>query len=299
MRRWMLALVIVLLLFAPRAALAQSPVEIDRLELDLWPEYDRPDLLVIYRVTLSASTNLPASLSLRIPAEAGRPANLAAKDLDGLLYNLTYTTETEGKWVRVNFTTASQEIQLEFYDPRIQKNGNQRSLEFLWPADYTVDSFSLLVQQPTTATNFKVLPDMGAGRPGQDGLNYYSSVIGRVEAGTETVNIKISYQKDNDTLSANPEAVQPSQPLTNQTVGRTTMQEMLPWLLGGLGLILIAGGAVWYWQSGRVASAQPAYRRHGKRQAAEEDGPVFCHECGKRASPGDVFCRVCGSRLRS
>jgi len=30
----------------------------------------------------------------------------------------------------------------------------------------------------------------------------------------------------------------------------------------------------------------------------EPQNLVYCHQCGKRATPGDQFCRVCGVELR-
>lgn len=72
---------------------AQNEITLASLEIDLWPEYDRPDMLVIYRLTLDNSVKLPAQLTLRIPAAVGAPYNVAYEDAaDGMLYNLNYST---------------------------------------------------------------------------------------------------------------------------------------------------------------------------------------------------------------
>ena len=94
------------MLIAPLAspAKAQSVVEFDLLQVDIWPEYDRPEVLVIYRMSLADTVSLPAQISLHIPAAAGQPYNVANQDVDGMLYNLEYSLTPEGDWVRVTFT---------------------------------------------------------------------------------------------------------------------------------------------------------------------------------------------------
>lgn len=52
---------------------AQQGVTFESVQIDLWPEYDRPDMLVVYRFVLAADAQLPTELSLRIPAAAGTP----------------------------------------------------------------------------------------------------------------------------------------------------------------------------------------------------------------------------------
>jgi hypothetical protein len=301
MRFWkILALVSLILVFARPVQAQDNPV-IEKLEVDLWPEYDRPGVLVIYRITLSPDTSLPAQMSIRMPREVKKPFNLAMQNADGL-FNLNYDTAIAGDWVTISFTTPSPNLQIEYYDPRLEKNNDAHQYEFRWPGDFTVKSFSLQVQKPLNATDIQITPDMGVGEMGKDGLFYYSQVVGEVPSGT-TLQVSLSYTKADDSLSVNMQPVQSAQPVTEQTTGRVSFIEMLPWMVGALGLLLIGGGALWYWQSGREEATQQKIQRHSnserrKNQAAEPSGNIYCHQCGKRAAPGDVFCRVCGTKLR-
>jgi hypothetical protein len=88
------------------------------------------------------------------------------------------------------------------------------------------------------------------------------------------------------------------------TPGRISMTGILPWVLGGLGVILIVAGVVAFllWQRGgrsgvRRSRHSARSKRHAKAEA-EADSAFYCHQCGKRAQPGDTFCRTCGTRLR-
>jgi hypothetical protein len=279
---------------------AQDITAIDTLQIDIWPEYDRSGVLVIYRINLSKDTPLPAQISLRIPREAKKPFNLAMQNVDGL-YNLKYETAIAGNWVAISFTTPSSEIQMEYYDPRLTEDNEDHYFEYTWPGDYPVHSLTLQVQKPLNATEIHTSPDMGSGELGTDGLVYFNRNVGEVPSGN-TFQISVTYTKADDSLSVYLQPVQPSEPITDHTTGRVSFIEMLPWMVGGLGVLLIGGGALWYWQSGREDTMpRPARKNnaeHHKSQNPVEADNVYCQQCGKRADPGDLFCRSCGAKLR-
>jgi hypothetical protein len=137
---------------------------------------------------------------------------------------------------------------------------------------------------------------------GQDGLNYYDVPIGQVDGGA-TFQLQISYQKSNDSLTqpSTFEQVTPVSPSGNAPSANLPFIQILPWLVGGLGLILIGAGVFWYLRGNTRSAALPV-ERHSRRQTANRsetsDEAVFCHQCGKKAAAGDVFCRACGTRLR-
>jgi hypothetical protein len=192
-------------------------------------------------------------------------------------------------------------VQIEYYDPGLLKEGSTRHFDYSWPGDYAVDSMEVVVQQPVDARDMRISPSLGSGKQGNDGLLYYVAEVGSLEAG-QSFTISLDYQKETDALSATNLNVAPSAPLNDSTLGRMNLSTRLPWILGALGVLLIVGGGVWYWQSGRRKSG-PASRQRHKPAAAREAAPtedfVYCSQCGKRAAPGDRFCRTCGSQLRT
>ena len=50
-------------------ALAQSPVPLEILNIALWPEYDQPEVLIIYRGQIAEDVPLPAQVSFDLPAD--------------------------------------------------------------------------------------------------------------------------------------------------------------------------------------------------------------------------------------
>lgn len=304
MRKLVPLLVMILVLLLPSVAWAQNPITLDKLQISIWPEYDKPSVLVIYQVTLSATTSYPATLSIRIPTDAGDPNAVAARQVDDSLFSIDHTRQVVGEWAIITFTTTTPELQLEYYDPSLTKNDTARHFTYLWPGDYTVSQLSVQVQQPFDATQMRISPSLGQGVPGDSNLTYYTQDLGTVSAGQD-FQISIDYQKASDVLSAENLPIEPSDTIPQGTVADINLKTWLPWVLGILGAGLIFGGIIWFWQSGRQQPANQPRRRRSRSGAYERDtlsssagDTTYCSQCGKRASPGDQFCRYCGSSLR-
>jgi len=281
---------------------AQSEVRLSALEIDLWPEYDRPDMLVIYRITLPAEVSLPVEMQVRIPAAAGEPNAVAVRQPGGGLFTIPYTRQVNGPWAVLSFTATFPDVQIEYYAP-IEKQGTARSYTFNWPGDYAVDALTIQVQQPVDTTAMQITPSLGDGVTQADGLTYYMAQVGSLDAG-EAFTLQIDYTKASDTLSASNLQLQPSGPVAPSPTLWDRMQENLPFILAGLGVVLLVVGGIWYWQSGREEREAKPHRRRRKTRPApalevEEDDEVrYCPQCGKRARPGDRFCRTCGAPLK-
>lgn len=295
------------ILLVPLPGQAQSSPTIESLKVELWPEYDRSSMLVIYRFTLSADTSLPAQLKIRIPAAAGDPFALAVGPSLDQVGDAPYNRTILGEWAEISFVATMPAVQLEYYDPGLTKSNSSRSFEYNWPGDYQVKSLAVEVQQPIGATGMRISPSLGNGVARADGMVYYTSEIGSLNS-SQSFSINLEYQKPSDDLSVGSLPIEPSQPLTPDTSGRVQVESLLPWALGLLGLLLIGGGGFWYWQSTRrEPRSQSKTRARGRRRVSqpveeeEEESSeinVYCHQCGKRAAAGDRFCRSCGTRLR-
>ena len=296
-------LLTLVLLFMPVITRAQPGFTLSGVGVDLWPEFDRPTMLVIYHITLPAQASLPASMSLRIPASVGAPNAVAVKQPDGALITVPFTQEADGEWSRLVFQATTNVVQIEYYDPGLQKSADQRHFEYTWPGDYAVQAFNIEVQQPKGATEMQFKPGTVTPRQGDDNLRYYRMDVGSLTVGQQ-FQITLDYKKSTDELSASSVPVEPSGPLNDLNSGIASMSSILPWFLGGVGLLLIVGGGVWYWQSGRQ-KARPPRELHRRNKLADSQAAdntagsnIYCHQCGKRAAIGDRFCRACGTELR-
>jgi hypothetical protein len=301
---WAIALVLILSMLPAFQVQAQDPVTLSSMTIQIWPEYDKPSVLVIYHITLSSSTTFPANLSIRIPTTAGEP-HAVAEGLNGSLYSINYSRQVTGNWAIISFTTTESEVQLEYYDPGLVKDGNSRHFQYTWPGDYAVSQLTIQVQQPLGANDMRISPSLGSGEIGSDGMIYYTQDLGAVPAG-QNLQITIDYQKPNDALSVESLPVEPSASIPQNNAVAFNFSNLLPWILGVLGAGLIVGGSIWFWQSGRQQPTSSSRRQRTRRERFQtetieqaEHDEVYCSQCGKRALPGDQFCRFCGSALRN
>jgi hypothetical protein len=297
MRRCVTILAVLAVFWLSTPAMAQGEVKLSAVSVNIWPEYDQPSVLVIYHISISPDTTLPVSINLRIPAQAEVYA-VAISDPTNALLNTPYDRTVQGAWATLAITANSKDVQVEYYDT-LEKNGTARHIVFEWAGDYSVDSFSVALQQPVGATGMVTNPTLPQNPIGQDGFIYFVSAPQPLTAG-QPFTLTADYQKQTDTLSTSGLPVQPTQPINTNTPGRVTMSALLPWILAGVGVLLIVFGIVggfYMWNKG-TRRTNAARKRHEQIQAVGETEEVYCHQCGKRAQPGDVFCRTCGMRLQ-
>ena len=296
MRKWLAVLFFFGVFAFPFSASAQTqaPLKLTSLQVQLWPEYDQPSVLVICDFELPAATPLPITVNFPIPKD-GNLVAVASQSSDGNLLNTDYTgPTTSGDLQIVSVKVQTQAIyHLEYYQP-ITKTGNTRQFTFLWPGNYAADDFNMNVRIPLDTTNITTEPIMSSSQS-SDGTNYLMKDFGPLAA-NQQFTLNVNYTKTSDTLAAQ-QTVKPSQPLGSNTPGRVMLSNYLPYFLGGVGIVLIAGGLVYFWQSNRGRKSSDR-KRHTKSDPNEAQSDVYCHQCGTRAHGTDRFCRVCGTKLR-
>ncbi len=285
--------------------------QVAQLQIDLWPEFDRPAMLVIYRITLRPDTPLPARLSLRLPQRAGRPNAVAtASSPEAMLINAPYeyVPATGSPWAWVHVTVNQPYVQVEYYDPALDKQGEQRSFTYDWLGDIGADEVVVQVQQPWNATNLEIQPPFDSLGTTEVGLQLYQKRFGALSTG-QTLTIDIRYNKPDDVLTVQHlQELQQQQggslgvpsPATPTTTGLpTTSLDVFSQVLIVLGLLAL-GLAGWFWWRGKEGQIQPR-RRSGRKPKGsarkKKDIARYCPSCGTKALPGARFCHRCGTPL--
>jgi hypothetical protein len=281
------------------AAAQEGPV-VESLDIALWPEYDRDAVLVIYRLELSPETSLPTQVTVPVPAAVGEPYAVAMRTEDGQLFVADFTREVDGDWAELTIEVDALGVQVEFYDELVFR-GDQREYTLTWPGGPALGALSYEAQQPFGVSNLAVTPP-GVASVRADGLTYIEADLGQQEAAS-SVEISLSYSKSTPGLTI--DALQPTGPLEPSGAGSPagpSWMQWLPWVAGGAGLVLLVGGALWYWRMNQAPPGRrPRPRRRPAPRAAEGEidaSPVYCHNCGTQAAVSDRFCRRCGMRLR-
>jgi hypothetical protein len=278
----------------PESSIAQTTPQLEQLQVNLWPEHDWPDMLVIYRGTLPADTPLPATLTLRLPARIGEPHAVAYADENGTLLQANYSTTTTGDWLEVTLETPKPNFHLEFYDD-LDRTGDQRDYTFVWPGDYAVDQLSILLLPPPDTTEIQTRPALSPVQQ-DDGSLVYTGMLGSFAAGQEA-RLTLSYR-------------------STSTSG---LESNAPLVAGAVGvLLLVIVSIVWYTHrsapepakakspqrrsrrsQGRRRRAQSQGRPSGKILAQDKSSPAgYCTHCGRALRADDRFCGHCGTPVK-
>ncbi len=303
-----LSLLLLLLFTAVIPVAAQDEVtELDQMTVELWPDYDRPAMLVLLTGTLPATATLPATVSIPLPDDADIFAIARFTDEDVLISDVE-STAADG---RLTLTTPGRTFRVEYYAP-YTRDGRQTSFRFEWQSDLTIGGMAAVVQQPLAATDFTVVPTGDSSGPRGDGLNYHQIAARPVAAG-EPFTVEVTYTVDSPVLSA-PAASLPAATATPAGATGGALGGLSPWWLLAIPAALALLAGAWYLGrqtgSGRARKPRPARAarpggprndnapRGGNSGANGGGASGFCHHCGQPAQPGDVFCRKCGTRLK-
>jgi hypothetical protein len=247
-------LLLIFLAAAPAASgAAQAPVTaIDTLDVEIWPDYDRPSVLVLLTGALPAGTTFPASVTLDLPEGARVNAVARIDSENGTMTDDIFSSAEISDML--NFTTPDPRFRVEYYVP-YTADDMQRSFDYTWPAQIPVKSFHLRVQRPAPASALRTEPAADDERKSSDGFEYHIFSARAVPAG-QPFSLHVVYTMDSARLSAesipSPGAVAPS---TAQQGGPGTGTGF-NWALVAMvaGGVLFIGALVWQIAARREAS---------------------------------------------
>ena len=281
-----------LLLSAPVAAQTGAAPKgnprLASLRIEIWPEFDRPAALVILNAALAEGVKLPAAVTLRLPAASGGATAVAySATADGNLLNLKNERSTTGEFVTLKFDVPERFFHVEFYEP-IATTASARTYTYVWPGDLAVERLTVTIQEPASATDISVEPNLEGVSTGENGLRYRGAELGALEPG-KRLPIAVRYTKTDARPSAEilkPKAAPVVPPLAAPPPSPPATGGLPDWalpvagaaILGLLGAVFI----LWRWKR----ESRPA-------------SPVVsvCAKCGAARTPGARFCANCGAKV--
>jgi hypothetical protein len=191
--RSLFLIIFLLTALAPAAAAAQPATRLESLEVALWPEYDRPQVLVIYLARASAGLKAPLTFELPIPAAVGEPHAVAAWYPDGQLDDqIEWSRTVDGVWATISAEVETTGLWIEYYAP-FEVDGTRTSFPYQWPGGVDITSFSYEVMHPVGSQDVNVEPT-GETELDDDGMRYTRSQLGA--AGVDrALSIEVSYDQ--------------------------------------------------------------------------------------------------------
>lgn len=296
---------VMLLLLACGTAVVRAQTQLNTLNallVEIWPDYDRRAVLVLYTVTLPAEQPLPVALTLPLPPDATLNA-VARFTADGsnLIDDVAYTVDEEAG--TLTLTAAAPRLRIEYYAP-YEADGLSRRFTWRWQSPLDVELLNVSVQQPVAAESLTLDPPAANVAVNADGLQYHNSQPSFAPAG-QLIALTLQYTLTADRLTAG-EA--DSAPLTGTMVREPLPAGPLVAIgIGSTGLLAIGLFLLWQWRAARVRPVKPRPQRPAVRRAPADasgvrspsnDANRFCPHCGQPVGTDDRFCRACGKDLR-
>ena len=287
-------MLIMLFMLMPMATgFAQKPVSvIDSLSIDIWPDYDRASVLVLLTGTLPGDTQFPVSVTLPLPevAQLNAVARIDSKD-GNMKDDIVSSTDPAGT---LTFITSDLRFRVEYYLPYTVVK-SQRSFNYTWLADITVNNFQLRVQRPTSASTLNTEPATANVVRDGDGFDYYIFPARAVPAG-QPFPLNVDYKMTTAQLSATSLSPQNTSIQTPAIPATPSTGSGINWALAAIvtgGLIIIVA-LIWQIGSRRPS---PNIRKPIDSRVARQSRAKFCRNCGEPIDEGDRFCNGCGSEL--
>lgn len=263
-KRFSILLLVVAVLFSfqvPVFAATVDSMELKNFYVDVWPEYDDPRVLVIYKGTFVNNTgktvkagekvsfNIPSGAEIGMACETD--ANYGAhacqpyetEDVKGPDGKVDYVVLS---WKTTKDVEPGQEypVFLEFYYNPIEGQVD-KVINYEFKPSAKIATLNLLIQQPLKATNFKLEPAAPTSGKSGDFTNYYYSYSNVKQ--DDKFDIKISYTKND----SNPSVQKTENGGAGTTGGGESKLGTAAWtqpgvIASGLFFVLLLGFFIYY-----------------------------------------------------
>ncbi len=292
------------LFFAPPSfaqSAAQDAGRLTSMSIEVRPEFDQPNVLVIYYGELAAKDNLPQDVSVLLPKDAQLSATAYVNSTQDLINTDPATTKDTGDgYTNVTFKVPTTQFQVEFYYNPLQGSPD-KTMDFVYKSEQAADQVQLQIQEPLKAENFTTVPASIVQTSSAHNFKYHVFDYSSVTAG-QVINIHVSYRKTDPNPSMQYITPPTGSDTTSSSAASILPTTLVPAVLAvafGLSLLALAGFAMWRRRQNDLAPLEieaPAARRRSRKSS----GPVagFCSQCGRAITADDNFCPRCGTPRR-
>lgn len=278
MKKTLICLAIVLVILGSTMVLAQETI-IEKVFLELRPEYDREDLLVVYTILLKDNQNFPINLSVKIPTSSGGPSAVW-EVVDGQPVETTYETSESGNWISVDIQTNSPMVYLDYYDTDFYVLEFQHNFNFNYPPGLYAEEVELMIWQPPFSENFQASVVFDEILTDDNGNLFH--VITFDSDQLDDLNIEFSY----DAVIAE----------ISDDDSEFFWMDALPYVIGLIGLSVLVYGI--YKLNFKNQNKSKLKKKRNRSKSNSTSKTKFCHKCGNQMKTSDSFCSECGEKNR-
>jgi len=249
-KKWVFALIIVLsLMIGTKTTYAEtSKLEIMNMDINVMPEYDTPDILLIYSVDFNNTSDQPYSDEFvwNLPKNS-KEYTVADKTKGDNHLKPTVKHNEKNDQIVWKFPTPLQpgetkSVQIEYYYNNLEGNPD-KTFVYEYISEYPVAQAQVSVFQPKKASNMVVTPDFGQPQTGYEGFSIYKKEYKNLKPGGNA-QIRVSNTKSDPNPSVAPLSEQKvqsglsTQSPQNKRTSAAVVLVFLAAFVGVLGLII-------------------------------------------------------------
>ena len=283
---------------------AESPADlrIARLQLSVWPEYDDPRVLLIFRGELAPGTAFPTQVTLPVPKDAELIGAGMISELGELLLH-PHRVIPGGASDTLEITLPSPRFFAEFYYDPFETSGDTRRFSYTFTAPYPITQFDVDIQKPYTASEFLTEPPaMAQETEGRD-TTYHRFAYRDVEAGQPTA-FTVSYVKTDPQPSVSKADSAPDE--SPAVSGPQDRMLIYFGILAGVIAAYVLATLLWAFYRRRHADTQSPETQPVPLSVPPVPPSVtpaavanFCSHCGHALNAEYAFCPGCGHAVRA
>jgi mono/diheme cytochrome c family protein len=301
-----------------KASAPPADLVMARLRLSIWPEYDDPRVLIMFRGEMTPRQAFPASITLPIPKGAEIiGAGMVSEQNELLLHPHQVLPGNTQDTLQLNLPVPR--FFVEFYYNPFTTSGPEKRFVYHAPTTYPIELFEVDIQQPLKATDFTLDPAPMERMTDNQGFTYHQFTYRNVEKG-QSQTFTIAYAKTTPAPSVSkqqptPQPAEKARPRSDNTLVALSIFA---------GAILLFAGCAWLMQRSQrqhmpttTTPALPVSMSDTLLALLREDAPTqgtevanaplippqtrvinFCANCGRKLLPDDRFCSGCGKPIK-
>ncbi|MCH7819912.1 MAG: zinc ribbon domain-containing protein [Candidatus Marinimicrobia bacterium] len=271
---------------------SENLTEVSSLKIDLWPEYDKPMVLVMIDGWIAESVELPIEVRLSVMEGGSVHMGCSITPAGGHIHE-SFKEGTDGDGNYVTFVLRERQFHLEYYYNSF-RDTPFRKFDYYFKSPFNISNVQVEIKEPLGSTGFILNPPSKFPMKNRSGITIHSLNIGEVKIGEEII-ISAEYSK-NDLI--------PSNKRVNKFSSTVDTYKFLTILFGSI-LFILLGYAAFRWSSAPSNTDKKhkkKSKKHKNRQpimskSTDQNRINFCFQCGNELKSPFHYCGVCGTKI--
>ncbi len=277
----------------PRPSRADPAPVISYMDVEIWPEYDEPRVLLIYKGSLVAPGKTPTDFTFVIP-DGAHVHMVGGVDANGQHIHATYQTHKRADGlVELTYRLTVPDFYMEFYYNPLG-GAAQRRFTYTVLSPFVMDTLVVAVQEPQRAQDFTISPLTEQVSQDRNGFNYYVLQYDGVKAGARKA-VTVAYRKTDD----QPSIASPGDATSSATPPAAPGGHRTAIAILALVALVSAGFGLWPLVRPRIVRGRADVGARESASRPETGAARFCTQCGESLSPDDRYCARCGAPTRA